>query len=123
MGKLFFGISLFCLSLLGACGSKPKLEACTFIDIEKPEAEVEIGDVDIEGGEVEMVCGEKIIDVPWSEFKKQFQLDPKEYLGNLEDFRQQVNCLRDESASSKVVSCNTPSDPTNYLSLKFTYDD
>lgn len=123
MGKLFLGVSLLGLSFLAACGGKPKLEACTFIDIERPEVEVAIGDVDIEGGEVEMVCGEKIIDVPWDEFKKHFNLDPKDYLGNVEGFRGQVNCLRDESAGSKVISCNTPANPNDYISLKFTFDD
>ncbi|MGB2923885.1 MAG: hypothetical protein WBB82_01120 [Limnothrix sp.] len=34
------------------------------------------GDVDLGGGEVEMVCGSKIIDVPWSEFKKCMKIDP-----------------------------------------------
>lgn len=123
MGKFFIGASLLGLSLLTACSNKPKLEACTFIDIEKPEAEITIGDVDIEGGEVEMVCGEKILDVPWGEFKKHFDLDPKDYLDNLEDFKEQVNCLRDEHAASRVISCNTTTNPSDYMSLKFTFDD
>ncbi|AFY39095.1 hypothetical protein Lepto7376_2841 [[Leptolyngbya] sp. PCC 7376] len=123
MGKFILGSVLLSLTLLTACGKKTKLEACTFIEIEKPEAEVEVGDVDIEGGEVEMVCGDKIIDVPWPEFKKHMNLDPEEYLGNIEGFREQVSCLRDENADGKQVSCNTPSNPNDYVSLKFNYDD
>ena len=123
MGKFFLGSLLLSLTLLTACDKKAKLEACTFVDIEEPEVEVEVGDVDIEGGEVEMVCGDKIVDVPWSEFKKHMKLDPKEFVGKVDAFKAQVNCLRDESHSTKQVSCNSPSNPNEYVSLKFNYDD
>ena len=42
------------LGLLSACGSQAKLESCKFVEIEEPEFEVEFGDVDVEGGEVEI---------------------------------------------------------------------
>ena len=82
-----------------------------------------MGDVDIEGGEVEMVCGDKIIDVPWSEFKKHLKIDPKGFVGNVDGLKEQVSCLRDENADGKQVSCNTAADRNNYVSLKFTFDD
>ncbi len=56
-------LAISTLSLLTACGGKSKLESCKFVEIEDPEFEVEFGDVDMEGGEVEMVCGDRIIDV------------------------------------------------------------
>ncbi len=123
MGKFFLGSLLLSLTLLTACGKKQKLEACTFIDIEEPEAEVELGDVDIEGGEVEMACGDKIIDVPWSEFKKHMKLDPEGFVGNVDGFKQEVNCLRDENSDGRQVACNTPSNPSEYITLKFNFDD
>ena len=52
-------LAVVTLSLLIACGGKSKLESCKFVEIEDPEFEVEFGDVDVEGGEVEMVCGDQ----------------------------------------------------------------
>jgi len=40
------------------------METCKFVEIEDAELEVEFGSVDAERGEVEMVCGDKLIDVP-----------------------------------------------------------
>jgi hypothetical protein len=82
-----------------------------------------VGDVDVEGGEVEMVCGDEIVDVPWSEFKKQLKLDPKKYLGNVDGLRKEATCLRDENSKAKQVSCNTTANPGKYASLKFNPDD
>jgi hypothetical protein len=126
MGKLFccsVGSLLISLTLLTACGKKAKLEVCTFVTVEKPEAEVQVGDVDVEGGEVEMVCGDKIFDVPWSEFKKQLKLDPKAYIGKVEELRKEATCLWDENSNTKQVSCNTTANSGQYVSLKFNPDD
>lgn len=54
---------------LFACGGSPELEACRLIEIEDAEVEVDIGDVDIERGEVEMVCDGEVLDVTWGEFR------------------------------------------------------
>lgn len=123
MGKFFLGGVLISLTLLTACGKKPKLAACTFVAIEKPEADVHVGDIDVEGGEVEMVCGDQIVDVPWSEFKKQLKLDPKKYMNDIHDLSKAATCLWDESSKAKQVSCNTVDQPGKYVALKFNFDD
>ena len=57
-------IFVFSSALIVGCGGQAKMEQCKFVEIEPGEFEVEFGDVDAEGGEVEMVCGDKIVDVP-----------------------------------------------------------
>ena len=111
------------LSLLTACGGKSKLESCKFIEIEDPEFEVEFGDVDVEGGEVEMVCGDRIIDVAWNQFKKKLRIDPKKYSNNLSSFKKQVNCFKDDKSKDKFIYCNRPGTNNDLVKLDFTYDD
>ncbi|NJN72821.1 MAG: hypothetical protein HC799_08475 [Limnothrix sp. RL_2_0] len=123
MGKFVLGSLLLSLSLMTACSKKPQLEACTFIEVETPEAEVTVGDVDIEGGEVEMLCGERLVDVPWSEFKKHLKIDPKAFVGDVDGLKKQVGCLKDANSKAKQVSCSKPSQSGEYASLKFNYDD
>lgn len=123
MGKIVFGSLLLSLSLVTACSKKPQLEACTLIEVETPEAEVTVGDVDIEGGEVEMLCGERLVDVPWSEFKKHLKIDPKAFVGDIDGLKKQVGCLKDENSKAKQISCSKSSNPNDYVSLKFNYDD
>ena len=111
------------VTTLGACDNGPKLEACKFVEIEDAEFEVEAGDVDVERGEVEMVCGDKIIDVTWSQFRRQLQIDPGQYKGNLDAFKRQVNCTIDESSRKKEVFCTGPGSPNDFVALSFSYDD
>lgn len=110
------------LALLTACGSGPQLEACKFVEIEDAEFEVDVGDIDIEGAEVEMVCGDKIIDVAWKEFRNKLRVDPGQYKANLEAFKRQVRCMKDERSNRKTVLCNGPSND-DFVSLNFTDDD
>ena len=79
------------------------MEQCKFVEIEEGEFEVEFGDIDAEGGEVEMVCGDKIVDVPWNQFKRNLSIDPQRYINNLESFKREVSCLINESSNEKVV--------------------
>ena len=109
-------------SLLVSCGGQAKMERCKFVEIEAGEFEVEFGDIDAEGGEVEMVCGDRIVDVPWNQFKK-LRIDPQRYLNNLEAFKREVSCLINESSKEKVVFCTRPSVSDELVSLKFNYDD
>lgn len=106
---------------LVACGGQ-KLEACRIIEIEDAEAEVKIGDIDIEGGEVEMLCDETLVDVPWGQFRKKLRLDPGQFKTNLRAFEDQVLCMKDERSNKKEVFCKGPND-SQYQRLKFNYDD
>ena len=125
-----FGLVLSVILILGsssltACFGRPKLDACKFVEIETPEFEVEVGDIDIEGGEVEMVCGDDLIDVPWGQFRKKLRLNPKDYVTQLASFEQQVNCFRPERSNKKEVLCQlaSQSDSRKYKKLTFNYDD
>lgn len=57
------GVLVTTLGALAACSNRAKLESCQFVKIEDAELEAEFGDLDAERGEVEMVCGDEIIDV------------------------------------------------------------
>ncbi|MDJ0556684.1 MAG: hypothetical protein QNJ68_20025 [Microcoleaceae cyanobacterium MO_207.B10] len=108
---------------LSACGNRAKMETCKFIEIEDAEAEVDFGDVDIEGGEVEMVCGEKIVDVPWKEFRQKLKIDPGRYKNNIRSFEQQVSCLKNDSSGEKKVFCSKAGNTGDFVGLNFSYDD
>ena len=110
-------------TLIASCGKQAKMERCKFVEIEPPEFEVEIGDVDIEGGEVEMVCGDKIVDVAWNDFKRKLRIDPKNYINNLAGFKQEVSCLIDERSKKKEILCSRPSRNDEFVTIKYTLDD
>ena len=105
------------------CGKQAKMERCKFVEIETAELEVEFGDIDAEGGEVEMVCGDKIVDVPWNQFKRKLRIDPQRYINNLESFKREVSCLINEKSKEKVVFCSRSSFNDEFVALKFNYDD
>lgn len=107
---------------LAACNNQRQLEACRILEIEDAEAEVDTGDVDLERGEVEMVCGDDIVDVTWSQFQNQLNLDPGRYKNNVRSFEDQVTCMKEESAENEVF-CNKPGQSGNFVNLKFSYDD
>ena len=117
------GATILASSLLTSCGGQAKMEQCKFVEIEAGEFEVEFGDVDAEGGEVEMVCGDKIVDVPWNQFKRKLRIDPQTYSNNLEAFKREVSCLINEKSKEKVVFCSRPAFKDEFVSLKFNYDD
>lgn len=124
IAKITLGsILAIAVGFLGACGNNAKLETCKFVEIEDAEFEVELGDVDIEGGEVEMVCGDRIIDVAWGEFKNKLKIDPGQYKEDLEAFKRQVRCMKDDSSNKKELFCNGPGSGDEFLALKFSYDD
>ena len=110
-------------SLLASCGGQAKMEQCKFVEIEAGELEIEFGDIDAEGGEVEMVCGDKIVDVPWNQFKQKLRIDPQTYISNLEAFKREVSCLINEKSREKVVFCSRPRSNSEFVGLKFNYDD
>lgn len=110
-------------AIIASCGRQAKMEQCKFVEIEPGEFEVEFGDVDAEGGEVEMVCGDKIVDVPWNQFKRRLKMDPAKYVNNLAAFKQEVNCLINERSKEKIIFCSRPRFNNEFVSLKFNYDD
>ena len=114
---------LLSFNLLTGCLGQAKMEQCKFVEIENAEFEVEFGDLDAEGGEVEMLCGDRIVDVPWNQFKRKLRIDPQEYLNNLEGFKQEVSCLINERSKEKVVFCSRPRLNDEFIALKFNYDD
>ena len=116
-------IFVFSSALIVGCGGQAKMEQCKFVEIEPGEFEVEFGDVDAEGGEVEMVCGDKIVDVPWNQFRRNLRLDPNLYINNLEAFKREVSCLINENSKEQVVFCSRPGSGGDFVSLKFNYDD
>ena len=124
-GLVFSVVLILGSSSLTGCFGRPKLEACKFIEIEDAEFEVDVGDVDIEGGEVEMVCGDDIVDVPWKQFRKKLRLNPKDYITQLASFEQQVKCFRAEGSKKKEVLCQlaSQSNSNKYQKLTFNYDD
>ena len=121
--KIFNGIFVFSASLvLASCDSSTKLKNCKFIEIEGPVGEFKSDSIGIEGGEVEMLCGDKILDVAWRHFRTRFQIDPKQYKNNLQALEAQVNCFRDEYTKNQEILCNKPGNHKNLAILNFTYD-
>ena len=117
------GLGITAVSILTACGNRTQIENCQIIEIEDAEVEFDRGDVDIERGEVEMVCGDKIVDVTWGQFRSKLRIDPGRYKNNLERFKRQVSCIRDESSRRKEVLCKAPSYKNDFVALNFSYDD
>ena len=107
---------------ISACGNRTTMEACNILEIEDAEVEVDLGDVDIERGEVEMACGDKILDVTWGQFRKRLRIDPGRYKNNLNAFKQQIRCVRDERSKRKEVLCQG-SGSNDFVGLNFSYDD
>ena len=110
-------------TIIASCGGQAKMEQCKFVEIEAEEFEVEFGDIDAEGGEVEMVCGDEIVDVLWNQFQRKLRIDPQQYANNLEAFKREVNCLMNENSSEEVVFCSRPEFNDEFVALSFNYDD
>ncbi|MEA5520654.1 hypothetical protein [Limnoraphis robusta] len=127
MLKSIKSIGIFTLAIalatsLVACGDN-QLEACRILEIEDAEVEVDLGDVDVERGEVEMICGgEKVVDVTWGEFRQKLGIDPGRYQNNLKAFEQQVSCLKEDRSSNNVVFCRR-GNSNEMVSLNFSDDD
>ncbi|MEO1378423.1 MAG: hypothetical protein AAFW70_29990 [Cyanobacteria bacterium J06635_10] len=116
------GFTITAIAMLSACGDRTTIEACNIIEIEDAEVEIDFGDIDIERGEVEMLCGEKLVDVTWGQFRQKLRIDPGRYKNNLEAFKRQVRCVRDERSRRKEVLCQSPRS-NEFVALNFSYDD
>ncbi|MDJ0735966.1 MAG: hypothetical protein QNJ47_18195 [Nostocaceae cyanobacterium] len=116
------GLAVTAVSILASCGNRSQIETCKIIEIEDAEIEVDRGDIDIERGEVEMVCGDKIVDVTWGQFRSKLRIDPGRYKKNLEGFKRQVSCIRDERSRRKEVLCKATG-KDDFVPLNFSYDD
>lgn len=99
------------------------MEPCSFTEIEGAELEADLGDFDAERGEVEMACGDELVDVTWSQFRSKLGVDPGRYQNNLGTFQRQVSCIKDERSRTKEVFCNRPSVSGEFVALSFSYDD
>ncbi|NEO49677.1 MAG: hypothetical protein F6K55_38480 [Moorea sp. SIO4A3] len=84
--KSFFNQKLFIIVLLLSVGvtllsscSPNKMEKCKLIEVEPREVELDIKDTDIEGWELEVLCGDQLWDIPWSEINRHFKIDLKKY--------------------------------------------
>lgn len=73
------GVITITVSGLAACGDRAQLETCNILEIEDAEFEVDLGDVDVERGEVEMVCGDDIVDVTWGQFRQKLRINPGQF--------------------------------------------
>jgi hypothetical protein len=117
------GVITITVSGLAACGDRAQLETCNILEIEDAEVEVDVGDVDIERGEVEMVCGDDIVDVTWGQFRQKLRINPGQYKNNVEQFKRMVSCVKDERDRSQEVFCQRPGSSDKFVALKFSYDD
>ena len=90
----FLAIVVGGLSFLTACG-QPKMERCRLNEVEPREIELNLRDSDIEGWELEILCGDKLWDIPWGELNKNFSIDIKKYYSK--DGRQAEKLLQDLS--------------------------
>lgn len=118
---LAFGFLLSTTAGLSACGGRPNLEACRLVEIEDAEVEIDLGDVDVERGEVEMVCDGEVIDVSWSQFRNRVNVDPGRYKTNLRGFEAVVTCAKEERNDREVLCRRT--DSRQFVALSFSYDD
>ena len=109
------------MSALTSCGNRAELETCTILEIEDAEFEVDVGDIDIERGEVEMICEEEVVDVTWGQFREELRIDPGNYKTNLEQFKREVSCVKN-ARDDKEVLCKTQSS-SEFVPLRFSYDD
>ena len=108
---------------LAACGNRAQLEACNILEIEDAEFEVDVGDIDVERGEVEMVCGDDTVDVTWGQFRQKLRINPGQYKNNLEQFKRMVSCGKDKRQRSQEVFCQRSGSSDQLVALKFSYDD
>lgn len=106
--------------LLVACGGK-QLATCQFEEIEDAEVEFDPGDIDVERGEVEMICFQETIDVTWSQFRRRLNIHPGNYKNRLSRFQREVDCVKKERNKKQVLCKRRNQD--RYESLKFSYDD
>ncbi|MDB9313370.1 hypothetical protein PN462_09690 [Spirulina sp. CS-785/01] len=119
--------SLLVVTVLGVTGvgvvacQGSRVQTCTMVEIEDAEFEVDVGDVDIERGEVEMNCGRDVVDVRWTEIHRTLKVDPGQYKDNISGFQQQVTCYKD-SSKKKEVMCKRTNQKQLYP-LPFSYDD
>lgn len=107
-------------SLLVACGGR-QLENCRFEEIEDAEVEFDPGDIDVERGEVEMLCSGETIDVTWSQFRRRLNVNPGDYKNRLSRFAEEINCVKEKQDSKQVLCRRKHMD--EYEALQFSYDD
>lgn len=122
--KIFNGTFAFVvLTILASCDSSPKVQNCKFLEIEDPVQGLKLNDTGNKGGDIEMRCGDKILDVARLQFSRRFNIDPRKYKNNLQALEAQVTCVRDEHTKNREILCNKPGDTSNMVILNFTYDD
>ena len=106
------GFTLTTIAMLSACESGPTMQSCNFLQIEN---------VDVERGQVQMFCSGIIVDVTWAQFREKLRIDPVKYKNNLTAFKREVICIRDERSSKKELLCKS-SGSDGFVTLNFTDD-
>lgn len=109
--------------LIVGCEGQINMKQCKFVEIKPEELQVDLSEIDTETGEVKMLCGDKIVNVPLTQFKRKLRVNPEKYVNNLVTFKREVYCLINESSQDKIVFCSRPSLSEDLVDLKFNYDD
>ncbi|MGC9503546.1 hypothetical protein [Baaleninema sp.] len=77
--------------------------------------------LELERGEVEMTCGNRVVDVSWSQFRRKLNLDPGQYKDDLRSFDQQFNCIYEPDRNNELL-CQRGRNG-KFETLPFTDDD
>ena len=146
---LTIGFTFTTIAMLSACSGRLTRQACTIVQIKNAEVDFDGVDINInvpgvtigsdkvdigDGGfgvgfgglgfkaeQVKMRCGRKLLDVSWEQFRTKLNLDPSEYMDNLEGFKQQVKCIRDIRSRKKQVLCK-PAGSNDFVALDFSVE-
>ena len=123
---LIVGVSA---TLLNGCGD-PKMEKCRLNEVEPREIEINIRDTDIEGWELEVLCGDSLWDIPWGEINRNFKIDIKDYYSEnpqqaeqkLQQLSQRLVLYKQEGDRSKLIYGSVDGNP-ELISIKANRDD
>lgn len=81
---------------IAGCGRR-RAYTCRVDQIEDAEL------LELERGEVELTCGNRVVDVPWSQFRRQLNLDPGQYKRNVRSFDRQFNCIYEPGGRKELL--------------------
>ncbi|PPT06946.1 hypothetical protein CKA32_002644 [Geitlerinema sp. FC II] len=92
-------ILVLCAAISGAiagCGRR-RAYVCRVDRIEDAEL------LELERGEVELTCGNRVVDVSWSQFRRQLNLDPGQYKRDLRSFDRQFRCIYEPGRRKELL--------------------
>ena len=111
------------VGMLGACSNREIMEPCKFFETESTEFDAEFNSMDDHTSEVEMVCGDRAVEVTSAEFRRKLGINPQLYQKNLREFEQKVNCFSKKTTAEKVVVCRKVNNDQGFQILNYHYDD